>query len=71
MQLPKIPLRGEPELFPVRLKIIDTVTQPLRDIDDSVPCISRRIALEIDYLPSLDGTGRLLVAFLEKAVPIN
>jgi hypothetical protein len=53
------------------LKIIDTVTQPLRNIDDSVPCISRRIALGIDYLPGLDGTGRLVVAFLEKAVPIN
>jgi hypothetical protein len=53
------------------LEIIDTVTQPLGDIDDSVPRISRRIALGIDYLPSLDGTGRLLVAFLEKAVPIN
>jgi hypothetical protein len=53
------------------LKIIDTVTQPLGDIDDSVPCISRRIALGIDYFPSLDGTGCFLVAFLEKTMPIN
>jgi hypothetical protein len=55
----------------MRLKIIDTVTQPLGDIDDSVPCIGRRIALGIDYFPSLDGTGRLFVAFLEKTMPIN
>jgi hypothetical protein len=55
----------------MRLKIIDAIAQPLGDIDNSMPRIIRRLTLRKDYFPSLDGTGCLFIAFLEKAMPVN
>ena len=68
---PKSVCAAKLELFPMGLEIIDTVTQPLRNIDNSMPRIIRRITLRMDYFPNLDGTGCLLIAFLEKAMPVN